>query len=75
MSSSARPRGAPRQPDALRRVGRVIFVRLSPSEYQALRLRAQADEDTLSGVIREALYEYGIDPFTAPSSICGQTPR
>ncbi len=67
-------RGRPPAEAALRRAGRVVFVRLNRSEYARLCARASTDGDTISGVIREALYDYGIDPFLAPSSISGQTP-
>lgn len=65
-------------PSGPRRGSRVLFVRISHSEYDQLRARAQAEQDTVSGVVRDILADAGIDAFAVCSvsvarSLC-QTP-
>jgi hypothetical protein len=61
---------------------RVLRFRLSDAEYVQLQQRAAQDEETVSGVIREALYaKYGIGSLSTssivaePSSHGCRTPR
>jgi len=53
---------------------RVLRFRLSTLEYEQLQQRAQQDEETVSGVIREALYaKYGIGSLSASSIVAPST--
>lgn len=50
---------------------RVLRFRLSDAEYEQLQQRAAQDEETVSGVIREALYaKYGIGSLSVSSATC-----
>ena len=64
--------------ESLRTTGVVVTMRLTVCEYQQLRDQAAQAEETMSDVIREALYEwYGIgdlhaSSMTAASSIAAR---
>lgn len=54
---------------------RVLRFRLSDAEYEQLQQRAQREEETVSGVIREALYaKYGIGSLSASSIVQPSAP-
>jgi len=57
---------------SLRQTGTIVTLRLTRAEYVQLATEARTNGDTLSEVIREALYQtYGIGGF-GPSSSSGR---